>query len=73
MSVQTSVSERVLSIPNTHYMTLIGVAMFASAYGFQVTGMDVEAGLTATLGIFFVALGLISYGIFWFLGWIETR
>lgn len=72
MSVQASVSERAASLPNTHYMTLFGVLLFVLSVGFQIMRMDVEAGLTASLGAFFVAIGLISYGLLWLLGWLES-
>lgn len=72
MSVQANVSERFAAIPNTHYATLFGVLLVVSSLGFQLAQMNVEAGLTAALGVFFAALGLLSYALLVVLGWLES-
>lgn len=68
----TAFNERLGSLPNTQYMTLIGILVIAAAVGLEVFGLSVEAGLTLSLGLFFVVLGLLSHAIFWTLGVIET-
>lgn len=72
MTIHARVSESVSSLPNTHYMTAIGVLLFLVAFAVQSLKLGVEAALIASTGVFFIVLGLLSYGILWFLGWIET-
>lgn len=62
-----------MALPKTLHMIIIGVVIFVSAFGFSIFNLEKEAALTATLGIFLVVLGLISYGIILVLKWIETR
>lgn len=61
------------SLPNTLYMILVGGVVFLSAFGFSLARMNVEAALTASLGLFFVGIGLVSYGIIVALQWVERR
>lgn len=72
MTIQARLSESVMSIPNTHYMTMIGILLFLVAIVVQSLEMGVEAALIASTGVFFVVLGLLSYGIFWLLGRIDS-
>lgn len=72
MTLQARLSDSVSAIPNTHYMTVFGILLFLVAIGVQSLKLGVEAALIASTGVFFVVLGVLSYGILWFLGWIET-
>jgi hypothetical protein len=72
MVTAASLGERLGSLPNTHYMTLIGAVVLVVGFGIQFVGMGTEAGLTATMGLFFVVLGLLSYSLLWLLGVVES-
>lgn len=72
MVVQTGLGERLNSLPNTQIMTLLGGLILVVAVGMELSGMEVEAGLTATLGLFFALLGFLSYSLLWLLGVIES-
>ena len=72
MADDATAGEWLRSLPNTHYMTVIGGLLFVVGFGLDVYGSDVVGGLSATLGVFFIIIGLLSFGIFELLGWIET-
>ena len=72
MVATADLGKRLGSLPNTHYMTVIGGVILVVAFGMDFAGMGAEAGLTATMGLFFVFLGLLSYSLLWLLGVVES-
>lgn len=68
----TSFGDLIGSLPNTLYLAGIGVFFVVAAVGLEVGGLSVEAGLTLSLGLFLVVLGLFGHAIFWSLGFVES-
>lgn len=72
MDVNTTLTESLESLPKTQYLTLLGVGIAVAAVGFEIGGMSTEAGLSLSLGVFFVVLGVISHVIIWGISLIEN-
>lgn len=62
-AVQSALSSYTVSLP-----LLVGVLMTALGFGFSTVGMDVSAGVSGAIAVFFISLALVGYIVFWLLG-----
>ena len=62
-AVQSALSSYTVSLP-----LLVGVLMAALGFGFSTVGMDVSAGVSGAIAVFFISLALVGYVVFWLLG-----
>lgn len=62
-AVESAASSYTVGLP-----LLVGVFMVVLGFVFSVMGMEIPAGVSGAIAVFFISLALIGYTLFWLFG-----